>query len=122
MGREPGLSNPQDLPASVEAGLIEADRLIDAALNDEPVDDDAVLHALARLGAMRLDGHEAPRAMGAVYTPYSVAAQLVALAEVGPRDRVLDPAAGGGVFLLAAAEAQLTAGASFEAIAEQLRR
>lgn len=61
------------------------------------------------------------RRRGAVFTPYPLAAALVATTEAREGHlQVLDPAAGGGVFLLAAADRAVALGADPDAVVRSL--
>lgn len=86
----------------------------DVALRLPELEVGRALELLASIGLARESALEASVEQGSVYTPISVANQIVALAHLRNGGDVCDPAVGGGVFLLAAAEALVVAGATPE--------
>lgn len=82
--------------------------------------DGEVLALLTGLGTARVGELADARTSGVVYTPPRVAASLVALAGVGSGDTVCDPAVGGGVFLVAAAEALRLTGSTASEVESSL--
>ncbi len=83
--------------------------------------DEELIHEIAELGQLRerdLDDH---RTSGAVFTPYSVAQEIVREVGIGAGDSVCDPAVGPGVFLLAAAEQKFHNGESVPSVMNSLR-
>ena len=63
-----------------------------------------VIVELAELGQIRQKDLDDHRTNGAVFTPYSVAEELVQQVGIDAQEIVCDPSVGPGVFLLAAAE------------------
>ncbi|MDG2111432.1 MAG: N-6 DNA methylase, partial [Actinomycetota bacterium] len=116
MGSERQLILDPRLPAGVIARAHGVAALLEAATADEPNPPDAeeLLREIVAVGEARLDDHEGTRAAGAVYTPYEVAAELIDLVGVRRGEVVCDPAAGGGVFLIAAAEKLRSLGAELD--------
>ena len=80
-----------------------------------------VLQELAELGQLRQKDLDDHRTNGAVFTPYSVAQELVREAGIDAGDIVCDPSVGPGVFLLAAAEQKFHGGESVPSIIDSLR-
>ncbi|MBM46933.1 MAG: hypothetical protein CL458_11940 [Acidimicrobiaceae bacterium] len=80
-----------------------------------------VIVELAELGQIRQKGLEDHRTNGAVFTPYSVAEELVGEVGINARDIVCDPSVGPGVFLLAVAEHKFQQGEAVPSIIESLR-
>jgi hypothetical protein len=92
----------------------------DVALRLPEVEAGQALELLASIGLARESALEASVEQGSVYTPVDVANQIVALAHLRIGGDICDPAVGGGVFLLAAAEALVAAGASPEMALDSL--
>jgi len=86
----------------------------DVALRLPEVEVGHGLELLASIGLARESALENSVEQGSVYTPINVAEEIVALAHLRNGGDVCDPAVGGGVFLLAAAEGLVAAGASPE--------
>ena len=80
-----------------------------------------VIVELAELGQIRQKDLDDHRTNGAVFTPYSVAEELVQQVGSDAQDFVCDPSVGPGVFLLAAAEHKFRQGEADPSIHEALR-
>lgn len=130
MGRQPGLTHGTRLPSGVAAAFhrVAAALHLDASSVSggeawsrlDVADDRAVLREIVAVGEARLDDHAGPRAAGAVYTPYDVAADLVALVDIRRGEVICDPAVGGGVFLVATAERLRDLGADLDEVEASL--
>jgi len=83
--------------------------------------DEELIHELADLGQLRQKDLDDHRTSGAVFTPYSVAQELVREVGIEAGDSVCDPSVGPGVFLLAAAEQKFRNGESVPSIINSLR-
>ena len=117
MGTPPSLKLDQvALPLTVaKAANALAKRLEAGGAGEE------VLQELAELGQLRQKDLDDHRTNGAVFTPYSVAQELVREAGIDAGDIVCDPSVGPGVFLLAAAEQKFHGGESVPSIIDSLR-
>ena len=80
-----------------------------------------VIVELAELGQIRQKDLDDHRTNGAVFTPYSVAEELVQQVGIDAQDIVCDPSVGPGGFLLAAAEHKYRQGEAVPSILEALR-
>ncbi|HAF67988.1 MAG TPA: hypothetical protein DCL16_02600, partial [Acidimicrobiaceae bacterium] len=83
--------------------------------------DEALIVELAELGQIRQKDLNDHRANGAVFTPYSIAEELVREVGINVEDSVCDPSVGPGVFLLAAAEHKYRQGEKVPSIIKNLR-
>lgn len=107
-----------DPPPAVLAAAESLRRELDGGLHTD--DDGHVLRRLTAVGTARLESHDATKSLGAVYTPYDIAAEVVDLVAPQPGEKVFDPAVGGGVFLLATAERLHSLGAPLGSITGSL--
>tara|TARA_B100000579_G_scaffold377833_1_gene344156 strand:+ start:2216 stop:3859 length:1644 start_codon:yes stop_codon:yes gene_type:complete len=117
VGTSTGLRiNEMALPPTVAVAANALAERLEAGETDE-----ALIVELAELGQIRQKDLNDHRANGAVFTPYSIAEELVREVGINVEDSVCDPSVGPGVFLLAAAEHKYRQGEKVPSIIKNLR-